>query len=243
MNYEYGKINQIRKGWWQAIRKHPLRALLALLVLAFVVVASSFFSGIGDQLARPRSSLTGGKDRQSVRIDFESERPFVDRVVLGDSQWNGYHFQVGIRNESDRSTIRVKYLKLTDLRQLKGGAFKAWENAVPSFLEWPRGTPREIPPRDQVLVPFARIYPPELQKITDRILSGDIDTPQLRFTVFPWDRRMTSHVPPGTHRFKLTAFFEDMPPAEMELELEWPGQRRESVESMAQEIKIGKLEN
>jgi len=52
---------------------------------------------------------------------------------------------------------------------------------------------------------------------------------------------MTSHVPPGTHRFRLTVFFETVPPAEAELELEWSGKQRESVESMAQEIKIRKL--
>ncbi len=241
MSYEYDKINQTCKKWWQVIRRHPVRALLTLLVLASAAVASSFFSAIGDQMARPKPSLEGAKNRQIARIEFENARPFVDRVVLGDNQWNGYHFQVKIRNESDHSTIRVKYLKLTDLQQLKGGVFKAWENAVPSFLEWPRGTPREIPPRDQALVPFARIYPPELQKVTDGLLSGDINTPQLRFTVFPWDRRMTSHIPPGTHRFKLTAFFDDMPPAETELELEWPGEHRESVESMAQEIKIRRV--
>ena len=113
------------------------------------------------------------------------------------------------------------------------------------MLEWGSAQPMEIPPQDKVLVPFARIYPPELQRETDKLLSGDIDTPQLRFTVLPgtWPRRMTSHVSPGTHRFRLTVFFEEAPSVEAELELEWSGKRRESVELTAQEIKIRKLEN
>jgi hypothetical protein len=53
---------------------------------------------------------------------------------------------------------------------------------------------------------------------------------------------MKSHVPPGTHRFTLTVFFEQGSPAEAEFELEWAGKRREGVEVMAREIKIRKLE-
>ena len=148
-----------------------------------------------------------------------------------------------IGNESYSSTLHVKHWKLTDLRQLEGGVFRPWADAEPVLLEWGSAQSMEIPPQDKVRVPFARIYPPELQGEIDRSLSGDIDTPQLRFTVLPgtWPRRMTSHVPPGTHRFKLTVFFEEAPPIEAEFELDWPGKQRESIESMVQEIKIMKL--
>ncbi len=83
MSYEYGKINQIRKGWWQAIRKHPVRALFAAAGLIFVVVASSFFSAIGDQMARPKLSLEGAKNKQIARIEFENSRPSNQAVVEG----------------------------------------------------------------------------------------------------------------------------------------------------------------
>ena len=180
-------------------------------------------------------------------IDFEDTRPFVDQAVIGDDRakkyWNVYYFKVQIHNKSDESTIQVKHFKLTDLRHLVEGVFKPWDNAEPVFLQWDPTKPKEIPPQDKVLIPFARIFPPELQRMTDTFLSGDIDTPQLRFTVAEgrWPRQMTSHVPPGTYRFKLTVFFEKVPPAEVELELEWSGRQHENLKRMAQEIKIRKL--
>lgn len=52
---------------------------------------------------------------------------------------------------------------------------------------------------------------------------------------------MRFNVPPGKHRFKITAFSKNSVPAEAEMGLEWSGKHREGVESMAQEIKIRKL--
>lgn len=190
----------------------------------------------------PLPQVKNEQNKQIASIEFENARPFVDKVVLTNKQWNGYHFQVQIHNKSYDSTIRVNYWKLTDLRYLEEGSFKPWKDAEPVLLEWRSTTPRKIAPRDKVLVAFARVYPPEYQREYDRILSGDVNTPQLRFNVLRWPRRMTSHVPPGgTHRFRLTVFFEEAPPAEIELELEWAGQDRGSVESMAQEIKFRTL--
>lgn len=181
--------------------------------------------------------------KQIASIEFKNARPFVDRVVLGNESWRGYMFKVQIENKSSEATIQVKHLKLTDLQQLEGNTFKAWEDAEPVYLEWDGTKSKGIPPQDKVLIPFARIFPPELQRITDGLLSGGVDTPQLRFTVQPgtWPRRMTSHVPPGTHRFKIKVFFEKGPPTEVELELMWPGKQRESVEAMAKEVRIRRL--
>jgi hypothetical protein len=240
---------------WQSIRKHPLRTALSVLfilvVVAFSMWATGYFGEKGRQAASPRLKAPilkvdpATQEKEITSIEFENVRPFVDQAVFGDDRarkyWQVYYFKVQIHNKSYESTIRVKHLKLTDLRQLEGGVFKPWGNAEPVFLEW--DVAKEIPPQDKVLVPFARIFPPELQRKTDGLLSGGVDTPQFRFTVLPggWPRRMTSHVPPGTHRFRLTVFFENVPPVEAELELEWSGKQRESVESMAQEIKIRKL--
>jgi hypothetical protein len=180
-------------------------------------------------------------------IEFENTRPFVDRARLGDDRtrqyWSVYYFKIQIHNKSDETTIRVKHLKLTELRELEAGTFKPWGNAEPIFLDWDTTKPKDIPPQDKVLVPFARIFPPELQRQTDRLLSGGVDTPQLRFTVplGRWPRRMTSHVPPGTHRFRITVYFEKVPPAEAELELEWSGNQTKSIDAMVQEIKVKKL--
>ncbi len=245
MNYEYDKINQTCKKWWQAIRRDPIRAFFVLLFLAFVTFATSFLSSIGDQLARPKSLSEGTKNKQIASIEFESEKPFVDRVVYGNDlsrkYWNVYFFQVQIRNRA-MSPLHVQHLKLTDLGQWDGENFKPWD-AEPVVLQWPARISKDIPPGDKVLVPFARIYPADLQRELgeDELYSGDVDIPQLRFNVDGWPRRMKSDVPPGKHRFKVTAFFTNSLPAEAELELEWPGKHRESVESMAQEIKIRKI--
>ncbi|TAJ09568.1 MAG: hypothetical protein EPO61_05785 [Nitrospirae bacterium] len=181
--------------------------------------------------------------KQIAGIEFKNEKPFVEQVVLGNESFRGYRFRVQIENKSSETTLIVKHVKLVDLQQLEGNAFKAWMNAEPVYLEWDGTKSTEIPPQDKVLIPFARIYPPELQRITDGLLSGGVDTPQLRFIVQPgtWPRKMTSHIPPGTHRFKVQVFFEKGPPAEIKLELEWPGTRRETPDAMVQEIKITKL--
>ncbi len=181
-------------------------------------------------------------NKQIASVEFENTRAFVSREACGNEQVPCIFFNVRIHNLSRDSTIHVKYWKLTDLRQLEGGVFTPWEDAQPVFLAW--GARPEIAPGDKVLVPFARIYPPELQRKLreNQIFSGDVDTPQLRFIVDGWPRVMKSHVPPGTHRFTLTVFFEKEPPAEAEFELEWAGKRREGVEVMAQDIKIRRLE-
>ena len=213
---------------------------IVISVLGAVVIAVA--ADWGRYYFGPKDKTTPAK-KQIASLEFEHASPFVGREVYGEDQINVYYYKVRIYNESDNSTIRVARLELTDLQELAEGVFKSWKDVDPVRLEWDSSMPKEIPPRGRVLVPFARIFPPELQRKTDRILSGALDIPQIRFTVLPgtWPRKMTSHVPPGTHRFKLTAYFEKAPPAEIELELEWQGKQRGSVESMAQEIKIRKL--
>ncbi len=83
MGYEYNKINQTCKKWWQAIRGHPVRALLVLLVLVSLTIGQSFFSAIGDQLARPKPSLKGTKNRQIAHIAFENTKPSKQAVAEG----------------------------------------------------------------------------------------------------------------------------------------------------------------
>ena len=183
--------------------------------------------------------------KQIASIEFQNARPFVDRAVLGNDlikkSWQGYHFTVQINNNADDTTIRIKHLKITDLRKLDGGKFKPWVNAESVILKWDDTQPKEIPPQDNIFVPFARVFPAEFQRRTESNLSGDVDTPQFRFAVRKWPRRMTSHVPPGTHRFRITVFFEKVPPVKAELELDWHGKQGKSVESIVKELKIKKL--
>ena len=78
----------------------------------------------------------------------------------------------------------------------------------------------------------------ELQQGEQLIFSGDPNVPQFRFLIKTWHRVMTSHVEPGIHRFKLAAFFENAPPAEAKLELEWPETRGKDPASIVKEIKL-----
>jgi hypothetical protein len=180
-------------------------------------------------------------------IELNSAKACV-REVLGNTNksWNVYYCQVQIRNASPRSTIQVTHVKLTDLQYLVGDDFKPWPNVVEeAFIEWPPDKPREISPGEKVSVPFARIFPPDLQREfgDDQRFSGNVDAPQFRFLIQGWHKVMTSHLDPGTHRFKLAVFFKNAPPAEARLELEWPEKQREGVDSIVNGLKIRKLQD
>jgi len=235
---ENGKSKQ-KSDIWQKIGRFKL---LIGIIVAFLAILTYF--GIRPKMGPPLSNIND-PDKQIARIHFEQSHPFVIREVLGNDitqqYWSAYFFRIQVFNKSYDSNIRIKHLKLTDLRKLDGDVFKPWENAVPAILEWPVRTNKELSPREDAFVPFARIFPPELQKLEDTLLSGNIEIPQLRFVVANWNRQMTSHVPPGTHRFKLTAFFENAPPTEAEFQLEWSGEHREGLDSMAEDIKIKQI--
>ncbi len=223
---------------WNRFGKWIFISVVGTAIPAVAIAWAVHLFGPDDNVARVR--------KQVASIEFEDGRPFVDQVVYGDDlarkYWNVQFFQVQIHNQT-AGTLHVQHVKLTDLRRWEEKSFKPWD-AEPVVLQWPARISKDIPPGDKVLVPFARIYPPDLQREReeDKIYSGDVDIPQLRFTVDGWPRRMRSDVPPGKHRFKITAFFTDSSPTETELELEWSGGHRENVESMAREIKIRKLE-
>jgi len=222
---------------WKRFGKWIFISVVGAAISAVVIAWAVHLFGPDDNVARVR--------KQVASIEFEDGRPFVDRMVYGDDlagkYWNVEFFQVRIHNRTT-SSLRVQHVKLTDLRQWDGKDFKPWD-AEPVVLQWPGRISKDIPPGDSVLIPFARIYPPDLQRKLqeDKLYSGDVDIPQLRFTIDGWPRRMRSDVPPGKYRFKITAFLTNSPPAEAEMELEWFGRNRESIESMTQEIKIRKL--
>ena len=220
-------------------KNNPWRMIRQIgLVISIIAASTAILAHFG---LKPKPNT----NNQIAQISFKQSRPYVDQAVMGNDQtrqyWPVYLFKVRIFNTSYDSGIRAKYLKLTDLRKLDGDVFRPWENAIPAILEWPAGTSKELSPREDVFVPFARIFPIEIQKTRDTLLSGDIETLQLRFVVAIWNRQMTSHVPPGTYCFKLTVFFENEPPAESEFQLEWSGEGRENLDSMAKNIKIKQI--
>ena len=181
---------------------------------------------------------------QTASLELEKAKIEVYQVDSTGQYWRVCHFPIQIYNPTV-ATLSVSYWKLTDLHRLENGSFSPWGEVDTLRLEWPERLPKTISPGDRVSVPFARIFPADLQKALreGRRYSGDPDKPQIRFMVVPggWARKMTSHIPPGTYHFKLSVFFEKEPPAEADVELEWAGQQRENVELMAQEIKLRKL--
>ena len=177
-------------------------------------------------------------------LDLESARIEVYQDDRTGRAWRVCHFRIQVHNPT-ATTMSIPNWKLTHLRRLENGIFSPWGEVDALYLEWPARLPKTIPPGDTVVVPFARLFPADLQRALgeDRLYSGDPDKPQLRFMAVPggWSRRMSSHLPPGTYRFKLAVFFADQPPAETEFELGWVGEQRENVELMAKEIKLKKV--
>jgi len=186
--------------------------------------------------------------KQIIRIEFRNEPPFVDkslsRIDQGSRRWETYFYRVRIDNTSDEKTVQVRYLKLTDLQEFHDAEFKPWRNTADLILEWDRQNPLEIPPGGKVLAQFARIFPPDLQAILDANLTGPNDIPQFVFTVpsGTWPMKMISKLPPGTHRFRVTAYFDNAPPAEVRLEIQCPPEQgRSTPEGMASALKIRML--
>lgn len=226
------------------LRIIPLRSyypswLQLLVVVVFGGVVATVFLLLG---FHPRTLQAR---KQIIRIEFRNEPPFVDkslrRIDEGARRWETYFYRVRIVNTSDEKTVRVRYLKLTDLRELHGTEFKPWRNTADLPLQWDQQNPLEIPPGGSVLAQFARIFPPDLEAILDANLTGPNDIPQFVFTVAPggWPIQMVSKVPPGTHRFRVTAYFDNAPPAQIRLEMECPPEKgRNTPAAMVSALKI-----
>jgi len=193
----------------------------------------------------PQSTRNYGRGMHPA-LDLEPTKIEVYQDDRTGRSWRVCHFRIQVHN-STATAVSIPYWKLTHLRRLEDGSFSPWGEVDALYLAWPGRLPKTIPPGDTVVVPFARIFPADLQRALgeDRLYSGNPDQPQLRFMAVPggWARRMTSHIPPGTYRFKLAVFFADHPPAEAEFELEWAGEQRENVELMAKEIRLKKVTN
>lgn len=184
--------------------------------------------------------------KEIVHIVFEGKPPFVDKEIIRIGQepgrWTGYLYRVRVVNKSDKDLLRIKYLKLTDLKLFDGAVFRPWENVAPVVLDWDPMQPKDISPKESILVQFARVYPPDLQRMIDKELTGNLNIPHFRFAASSqrYPMKMASNVPPGKHQFKLTAYFENAPPAEASFEVEWSKEAAD-IEAMVQEVRIRML--
>ena len=190
---------------------------------------------------------------QVARIEFRDGSPFVDSAAIRvyhpiNRVWTVYYYSVLIINDSDESAIQVQHLEISDLEILKGD-HNSWKHMKPFTVDWNPNKDKTIPPKGKVLAHFAQVYPADLQQIIDiNLWSGPLNIPQLRFISFKDKGRMTiemiSKVPEGTHRFKLTAYFDNAPPAEAKFELKCPPEQgRTSAEALVKEIAIKMLKS
>lgn len=209
---------------------YPLWAKVAIVLSVIIVISILIFT--------PRKKGT-------INIHFSNKAPFVDRslsrIDQGNRRWNAFFYRVHLISTYEDTTVRIRQMKLTNFEELKGQQFVPWKNTEDLILEWDKSKPIDIPPGGDVFAYFARIFPPDLQQIKDVNLTGSNEIPQLRFTVRPggWPMKMISKIPQGTHRFKLTVYFENASPVEAHFELSCPPEQgRNSVESMVNEVKI-----
>jgi len=188
--------------------------------------------------------------KRIARIEFRNVPPFIDHQVLKNDDtgenWTAYYYSVQIINDSDESSIQVQHLKISDLEILEGDP-DTWKYMGPFTVDWDPNNPKTVPPKDKVLARFARVYPPDLQQIADKgVWSAPYDIPQLRFISFRdkgrMTRKMISKVPGGTHRFKLTAYFDSALPATARFELKCPPEKgRTTAEALVKKIAIKML--
>ena len=172
-------------------------------------------------------------------IEFKNEPPFVKREVLTIDSETAYFFNVKVSNKSDK-TLNVIEWKLVNLQRKEGRKFNPWGEIYWATLEW--DARQYIAQKDHIFVSFAHIFSSVTQAKRETQLGfWNSGYPNFRFNIKPWHAAMTSHLEPGTYRFKLIVSFDNAPPAEAEFELIWKGNREDTLEKMAKEIKIRKL--
>jgi len=191
--------------------------------------------------------------KRIAHIEFKDEPSFVTHQEVYNQSinkgWTAYFYNVSIFNGSYESAIKVDHLELSDFEMLEGDHYKPWENAEPFTVEWNGRMGKNISPRGKVFTHFARVYPPYIQQILDsNWWTGPHDIPQLRFMtvlgVGQMPMKMISKISEGTHRFRLTAYFDNSPPATAKFELVCPPEKgRTTAEALVKEIKIKMLKS
>jgi len=156
--------------------------------------------------------------------------------------YHAYYFRLAIKNNSEYSIARNCVVMLTGLWHMdEDGKFKEDKNFEPVRLEWLPHMPPDISAGMRVFAPFAQIADPEYQtRYEAQLYSGDPTKPQFRFRVPNHPRWMSSHVPPGRHKFRITIHFDNRPPMEREFELVWSGKWSGNYDSMLKEVIIRK---
>lgn len=227
----------------------PVKPIVMLGV--FVIVAVMIF-GVFQMItakmvpAKVVQELSGQPGTSSpASVELGKVKMEVLRIDSSGEAWNAAYFPVEVYNATP-DALRVLYWKVTDLSRLENDVFVPWGEIDALMLGWPGTVPKVIAASDKISIPFARILPADLQKRLGegKLYSGDPNIPQLRFIASgAWSRRMTSHIPPGTYRFRLAVFFERKSPAEALIELKWSGEHQQDVSQMSKEIRFEKIDS
>jgi len=206
-----------------------------------------------------------------IKIEFEPKIPYVYKTIIGSNitheNYPVYIFKLEIINDSKEQTARNFFVMLTSIMHMENGQFMAEQNFEPvrlggnqyfhgingstqfstatsTKLELDNQYPDYINSNSRIFLSFGIIAHPDYQMKNDAdSYSGNPAKPQFRFLVSEYPRWMSSHIPPGKHRFTIAVHFEGGSPVEQAFELEWSGKWSDDFDSMLREIRIKKIKN
>ena len=210
-------------------------------VVAFLL---GLFAGIAAPLAV--DYLKPAVPVADVAIDFEPRPPFVvtagSDVGGAEKQSPAYLLRISIENRSQRVTARACSVMLTGLwDQFKERQFKAVEPFDPVLLEWLPYMPADIRPGIKVFAPFGEVV---LQGSPVGPAGGasvrTMEPAEFRFRASSWPPWRARTLNPGRHRIRLTVAFEDMPPVEQLLEIDWSGRWSDDSREMMRLVRVSK---
>jgi hypothetical protein len=210
-------------------------------VVAFLL---GLFAGVAAPLAV--DYLKPAVPVADIAIDFEARSPFVVRVgsdVGGtENQSSAYLLRISIENRSQRVTARACSVMLTGYwGQFKERQFKATEPFEPVLLEWLPYMPADIRPGIKVFAPFGEIVPQGAPTgAAGNTSVRATERAEFRFRAPAWPPWRGRTLKPGKHRIRLTVAFEDMPPVEQLLEIDWSGRWSDDPREMMRLVSVGK---
>ena len=215
------------------LKEYQLLAVILGFLLAFVALLGNEY--LKQWLFTPK-----------IQIDFRPEKPFVIASRLGNDRegkyYTFYQFRLSIYNDSGFYKADKHVVMLTELWNLKNDSYEKEELFEPIRLNPLGYGPETILPKMTVFAPFGKIAHVDFQKRFEKgLLSGNPDEPQFRFEMKDMPRWILSHVAPGKHRFKITVYFDNIPPVSKIFELSWSGHWSDNYEKMLKEIVIKPL--
>jgi len=215
--------------------------LLFGVVVAFLL---GLFAGIAAPLAI--NYLKPAVPTADIAIDFEPRPPFVvnagsDRGAA-EKHPPAYLLRISIQNRSERVTARACSVMLTGLwDQFKERQFKAAEPFDPVLLEWLPYMPADIRPGIKVFAPFGEVVPRGSPAgPADGASVRTTESAEFRFRAPAWPPRRERTLNPGKHRIRLTVAFEDTPPVEQLLEIDWSGRWSDDPREMMRLVRVSK---